>query len=109
MPPIALLAILAIVAVLVVWFLWRRTHTVPCSLDLERTHEHLHAHLELMGFEVEPGDSVRITDAPTALEYGEVKQLQSQAVVTRASWLRRQWTRLVGRFEFYELYDVGFE
>lgn len=102
--------ILALVAlILVVWFVWRRTDRVPCTLDLERTHEHLHAHLELMGFEVEPGDSVLVKDAPSAIEYGETRVLESEAVVTRASWLRRQWTRLVGRFEFYELYDVGFE
>jgi hypothetical protein len=109
LPSASILAALAFAAFLVVWFLWRRTHRVPCSLDLERTHEHLHAHLELMGFEVEPGDSVRITDAPSSLAYGEVKRIESEAVVTRASWLRRKWTRLVGRFEFYELYDVGFE
>ncbi len=100
---------LGVLAVLVAWFLWRRTDRVPCTLDLERTHEHLHAHLELMGFDVEPGDSVLVRDAPASIEYGETRRVESEAVVTRASWLRRQWTRLVGRFEFYELYDVGFE
>lgn len=104
-----LVVALAVVALLTAWFLWRRTDRVPCTLDLERTHEHLHAHLELMGFEVEPGDSVLVRDAPSSIEYGETKRVESEAVVTRASWLRRQWTRLVGRFEFYELYDVGFE
>lgn len=100
---------LLFLVVLVPWFLWRRTDRVPCTLDLERTHDHLHAHLELMGFEVEPGDSVRVENAPDSIEYGETRTVRSEAVVTRASWLRRQWTRLVGRFEFYELYDVGFE
>jgi hypothetical protein len=104
-----LLAVPGVLAILAVWFLWRRTDRVPCTLDLERTHEHLHAHLELMGFEVEPGDSVLVRDAPISIEYGETRRLEGEAVVTRASWLRRQWTRLVGRFEFYELYDVGFE
>jgi len=105
----ALLSVAGLFLAGVVWFLWRRTDRVPCSLDLERTHEHLHAHLELMGFEVEPGDTVLVKDAPGYIEYGERLQLSSEAVVTRASWLRRKWTRLVGRLEFYELYDVGFE
>jgi hypothetical protein len=103
------LAALAVLAVLAVWFLWRRTVRVPCRLDLERSHEHLHAHLELMGFLPEPGDAVKVEEAPRSIEFDRTARLESQARVTRASWLRRQWTRLVGRLEFYELYDVGFE
>jgi len=93
----------------VAWFQWRSTVRVPCSLDLERTHEHFHAHVELMGIFVEEGDAVLVESAPDTLEYGEIRRIESQAVVTRASWLRRKWTRLTGAFEFYELYDVGFE
>ena len=98
-----------IVLVLALWFVWRRSVRVPCTLDLERTHEHFHAHVELADILVEPGDAVHVHGAPTTLEYGTRSTLQSEAVVRRASWLRRQWTRLVGRFQFYELYDVGFE
>jgi hypothetical protein len=104
--------ILALAAVFIaglIWFNWRSTVRVPCELDLERTHDHFHAHVELMGVLVEAGDAVQIEDAPDSLEYGEIRRIESRAVVKRASWLRRKWTRLVGSLEFYELYDVGFE
>ncbi|MEJ2502364.1 MAG: hypothetical protein P8177_03465 [Gemmatimonadota bacterium] len=94
---------------LAVWFIWRRSTRVPCTLDLESTHDHLHAHLLLEGIDIDPGDAVSVFDAPDRIEFGERRLVQSEAVVRRASWLRRQWTRLVGRLEFYELYDVGFE
>jgi hypothetical protein len=96
---------------LVIWFFWRRTEVVPCTVDLERTHEHLHAHVDLIGFFPEAGDSVRlqVEDDLVRLEYGDRRTAESQAVVTRVSPLRRWWTRFTGRFEFHELYDVGFE
>lgn len=105
-----IVAVGVVVALLLAaWFLWRRTERVPCALDLERTHEHMHAHLELMGFLPEPGDSVQMERPPERLEYGTRDRVESEAVVTRASWLRRKWTRVIGALEFYELYDVGFE
>jgi hypothetical protein len=106
----ALIAIGIGLVVLIGWFLRRTTIRVPCTLDLERTHEHFHAHLELVTeYLIEPGDAVQIANAPSDIEYGTQQVIQSEAVVKRASWLRRQWTKLVGRLEFYELYDVGFE
>ena len=112
MSPIGWIGAAAVVALLLIWFFWRRTERVPCRLDLERTHEHLHAHVELMGFLPEPGDSVRVEGVDgdlVRIEYGRTATQDSEAVVTRASALRRWWTRFTGRFEFYELYDVGFE
>jgi hypothetical protein len=100
---------LPIAAILAAWFVRRRRFVVPCSVELEATHDHFHAHVILDGFEVEPGDAVQVAGAPTAIPFGEVRAIRSQAEVRQASWLRRQWTRLVGRFELYELYDVGFE
>lgn len=104
-----LLAAGAILLLLVVWFYRRKTVRVPCELELERTHEYLCAHLDLIGEQVGPGDSVLIDDAPDRLEYGEVRRVQSTATVRHASWLRRVWTRTFGRFNIHELYDVGFE
>ena len=104
-----LLGGLALALVLGTWFLWRRAARVPCTLDLESTHDHLHAHLILEGFAPDPGDAVAVHDAPDRLEVGEIRTLRSEAVVHRASWLRRKWTRLVGRFGVHELWDVGFE
>lgn len=95
---------------LLVWFFWSRTERVPCTVDLERTHDHFHAHVELAAqIFPEAGDELFVASEPVTLEYGETKVMQSEAVVRRASRLRRWWTRLIGRFEFYELYDVGFE
>lgn len=103
-----LLAVCAFAA-LALWFVRHRRFVVPCSVELEATHDHFHAHVVLDGFEAEPGDAVRVTSAPTAIPFGETRAIRSEAEVRQASWLRRQWTRLVGRFELYELYDVGFE
>lgn len=86
-----------------------RGTTVPCTVDLEATHDHFHAHVSLVGIEVGPGDAVLVRRTPSRIPFGEVRTFQSQAVVDRAGLLRRTWTRLVGRFGFQDLYDVGFE
>lgn len=103
------LTTLAVLLVLTAWYARRRTERVPCSLDLERTHEHLHAHVELEGTEVDAGDAVRVEDAPTHLEYGEKRRMESAATVKHASWLRRQMARILGTSHIHDLYDVGFE
>lgn len=106
------LVVLLLAAVLTAWFFWRRSGEVTCTLDLESSHEHLHAILELNGFDPEPGDGVRME--PVEDEFGDVPlgkhaRYTSRAVVYRASWPRRMWTRLTGGFEFRELFEVGFE
>ncbi len=83
--------------------------TVPCVISVEATHDHFHAHVDLLDLEVEPGDSVHELDAPSRIEFGEVRSFDSTAEVERAGVLRRAWTRLFGRFGFQDLYDVGFE
>jgi hypothetical protein len=99
----------AAACLLAAWFVHRRTVRVPCDLDLESTHEHLHAHVTLHGVAVEPGDAVLVQGAPARLEYGEKRTMTAHATVRQASSLRRWWTRVWGIREFYELYDVGFE
>jgi hypothetical protein len=106
---IAVATIGAGVAALGGWFLVRRTSVVPCVLDLEATPEQFHAHVALEGVEVEPGDEVLVHGAPAYIERGDRLRIESEATVHQASWPKRQWTRLTGRFSFYELYDVGFE
>jgi hypothetical protein len=91
------------------WFVMRRRVVVPCTIDLEATHDHFHAHVELEGVEVDPGDAVLVHNAPSRIPFGTQKQIASQATVERASWLRRQFVKLTGGTELYELYDVGFE
>ena len=100
------------IVLLAAWYFWRREARVPCTLDVESTHEHLHALLELEGFYPEPGDGVRMENAPedmNSVALGHRSHHESQAVVRRASWLKRRWVRLVGNLEFKELFEVGFE
>lgn len=107
------LLILAAAAVLVVvWFSWRSAREVPCTLEVESSHEHLHALLELEGFDPLPGDGVRmvpVEDDFSEVPLGMQSSYRSRAVVRRASLPKRLWTRLTGGFEFKELFEVGFE
>ena len=91
------------------WFVMRRRGEVPCTIDLESTHDHFHAHVSLEGVEVDPGDAVLVHNAPSRIAFGTQQQITSRATVERASWLRRQFVKLTGGTELYELYDVGFE
>lgn len=83
--------------------------TVPCFVDIEATHEHFHAHVDLGTLDVAPGDAVLLADAPARIPFGTRRTYPSHATVQRAGIVRRAWTRLVGRFGFQDLYDVGFE
>lgn len=94
---------------LAAWFARRRRVVVPCELDLEATHEHFHAHVALSGVQVGPGDAVLVRNAPSRIPFGQRRSLRSSAEVRQASRLRRLWTRLTGRLDIHELYDVGFE
>jgi len=82
---------------------------VPCTVDLEATHEHFHAHVDLGDVKVGPGDAVTVRGVPARIAIGEKRTFASQADVERAGPMRRAWTKLVGRFGFQDLYDVGFE
>jgi len=82
---------------------------VPCTVDLEATHEHFHAHVDLGDVKVGPGDAVTVLGVPARIAIGEKRTFASQADVERAGPMRRAWTKLVGRFGFQDLYDVGFE
>ena len=62
-----------------------------------------------IGLEVDPGDQVLVHNAPTHIPFGTQRTYASRATVQRASWLRRQFVKLTGGTELYELYDVGFE
>lgn len=85
-----------------------RRFDVPCTVELEHTSETLHAHVELDGVEIEPGDTVIVHDAPTQVPFGEKLVCRRIATVERASPLQRAWTRLASRFELTELYEVSF-
>lgn len=81
---------------------------VPCTVVIAHTADDCHAHVELQGVEVGPGDAVRVLDAPTQVDYGQRLQVERRASVRRAGWLARCWTHLTARFELTLLYEVSF-
>lgn len=82
---------------------------VPCTITIEQTNEHFHAHMELDGMVMmEPGDSVRVLGDPVQISFGERTEFRRVAVVRRSGVLRRAWTRLLAHFEMTELYDISF-
>jgi hypothetical protein len=99
----------AAVAGLGVWYMASRRSEVPCTVDLEMTHDHFHAHVDLKGVEVDPGDEVLVRNAPSRIAFGTQQTFESSAEVKRASWLKRQIVKLTGGTEIHELYEVGFE
>lgn len=96
-------------AVLGAWYVVQRRRDVPCTIDLEATHDHFHAHVDLHGVEVDPGDEVLVHNAPSRIDLGTKTIYESTATVHRASWLKRQVIKLTGGTELADLYDVGFE
>ena len=90
------------------WFGSRRTVEVPCTVEVEHTPESLHAHVDLKGVEIEPGDTVIVHGAPTHVDYGQRMQCEAHATVIRAGWLERLWTRLTGHLEMSELCEFSF-
>lgn len=90
------------------WLVPREVIEVPCTVDVEHSHDSLHAYVELKGVEVGPGDEVVVHDAPTEVEFGEHVVCERRATVTKASLLERFWTQLTGHLELTELYEVSF-
>jgi hypothetical protein len=91
------------------WYGVTRSRDVRCSLDLEATQEHFHAHAALDGVAVDAGDEVLVHGAPSRLPHGLRTTVDTTATVREASWLKRRWVKLTGGTAFHELYDVGFE
>ncbi|WKW10896.1 hypothetical protein Strain138_000129 [Pseudogemmatithrix spongiicola] len=96
-------------AVIGAWALYRRTRVVPCTIDLESHPTHLHAHVELKGYDVHEGDEVLVHNAPNRVKLVEKRVLESTATVKQASWPRRVLVRVLGTSGITELYEVGFE
>jgi hypothetical protein len=86
-----------------------RSIEIPCTLEIEQTHDCFHAHLALDGdIAIGPGDKVQLHGAPVRIAFGEKRTERRRATVTRAGLLRRAWTKLTARFELQELYEVSF-
>lgn len=85
-----------------------RAIVVPCTVDVEHTFDSLHAHVELDGVDIGPGDRVIVHDAPTDVPYGDHVICRRTATVIRATFLERLMARVEGYLELTELYEVGF-
>ena len=85
-----------------------RVLKVPCTVEVEHTPESLHAHVDLKGFDVGPGDRVVVHGAPRYVAFGERKTFDCHATIERAGPLGRLRARLEGYLELTELYEVGF-
>lgn len=85
-----------------------RFDQVECRVEIEESRTGLHAHVELDGVLVEPGDSVLVHEAPTGVRYGENLSCQRRATIVRASAVKRRLTRIAGLFELGELFEFGF-
>jgi hypothetical protein len=87
----------------------RRTIEIPCTIEIEQTHDCFYAHLALDGdIAIGPGDQVRVHGEPIRIAFGEKRTERRRATVTRAGLLRQACTRLMARFELQELYEVSF-
>lgn len=81
----------------------------PCTITVEQSSEHFHAHVELAGeIAMEPGDKVRVHGAPIQIPFGTRQVFERRATVTRASPLMRGLTKLAAYFDLAELYEVSF-
>jgi len=85
-----------------------RTVETSCTLDLERTTERFHAHVELDGVEVGPGDTVLVHGAPGGVGEGQRIVCERRVTVRRAGWAARAFEKLRGRFAIVDLIETGF-
>jgi hypothetical protein len=90
-------------------FLAKTSFETPCTITVEQSSEHFHAHVELDGdIAMEPGDKVRVHGAPIQIPFGTREVFARRATVTRASPLMRALTKVAAYFDLSELYEVSF-
>jgi hypothetical protein len=90
-------------------FLTATSFETPCTITVEQSSEHFHAHVELDDdIAMEPGDKVRVHGAPISIPFGSREVFERRATVTRASPLMRGLTKIAAYFDLAELYEVSF-
>jgi len=86
-----------------------RQFETPCTISVEQSSDHFHAHVDLAGdLKLNPGDKVRVHGDPISIPFGHSAVFERRATVTRAGPLTRAATRLAAYFDFKELYEVSF-
>jgi hypothetical protein len=90
-------------------FLARTSFETPCTVTVEQSSEHFHAHVELSDdVDIQPGDKVRVHGAPISIPFGSRQVFNRQATIIRASPLMRALTKVAAYFDLSELYEVSF-
>ncbi|MDJ0979620.1 MAG: hypothetical protein QNI87_13930 [Erythrobacter sp.] len=86
-----------------------RVFDVVCTITVEQSPEHFHAHVDLPADVVmEPGDKVRIHGDPIAIPFGSREVFERTATVTRAGPIKRLAVKAAAYFDLAELYEVSF-
>ncbi len=86
-----------------------RRFETPCTITVEQSSEHFHAHVELPDeIEMEPGDKVRVHGDPISIPFGSKEVFERTATVTRAGPVKRALTKCAAYFDLAELYEVSF-
>lgn len=86
-----------------------RVFDAPCTITVEQSPEHFHAHVELPdSILMEAGDKVRVHGAPISIPFGSRKVFERKATITRAGPVKRALTRVAAYFDLAELYEVSF-
>jgi hypothetical protein len=86
-----------------------RAFEVRCTITVEQSPEHFHAHVDLPeDIVMEPGDKVRVHGDPISIPFGSREVFERTATVTRAGPVMRALTRLAAYFDLAELYEVSF-
>ena len=87
----------------------RKRDTAPCTVEISHCFESLHAHVRFNdGSVVHPGDEVQVQGPEIMAPFGEIVREDRTAVIIRAGWLERLWTRWTGDFEVMELCEFSF-
>jgi hypothetical protein len=87
----------------------RARFDTPCTIEVEHSFAHLHAHVALDGdVALMPGDRVRVHGAKVIVPFGGSLRERRVATVIRALPWERFLTRIKARLALTELYEIGF-
>lgn len=87
----------------------RRRFDTACTVEVEHSFAHLHAHVDLDGdIKLAPGDRVCVQGERVVVPFGGSIRERRMATVVRAYPWERLLMRIKARFALTELYEIGF-